>query len=481
MKLYNKSELTHSRIFFDKKPPMFLTVFIFFTMFLLVLAFIISSLLIRTYVVTAQGTVVTEDTTFVGSFTDGILVELLHEEGSFVEVGDVLFTISSGNEGLQYQSLLSQLEQQESILEVMDLFDRSLNNRINHMQNTGIQQEYYARIEHYLFAIQQETREQGHTRIDLNERIQSRADINQEITTLESNINILNATIKSLENQLEAIPQEITEYAYPSPAMPIEIPDDEQDEIEIPEPELVTIPNPEYDRLQQAMETATSERDGAQAERDGKISERDGLNTEITQLERQLESTNAGQTRIQLLAELGSSRTSAETRITELNSQIAAHQVQDGLYEVRANNTGYVHYLAPLREGMAVQRMQTIVEISKNQEEQMQIEAFIPAHHISRVELGQDVNIAIDGVNVHRYGTISGTLTAIDVGTMSQESEQGVQIFYRGIVTIHETYLEASSGDVINVLRSMPVTARIVYDRETYLDWLLNVLNFRNE
>lgn len=460
MRLYNKSELIHSRIFFDKNPPPFLTAFIFSTLFLLVLAYVISSLLIRTYVVTAQGTVVTEDTTFVGSFSDGVLVELMHEEGSFAYIGDVLFTVSSGNEGLQYQTMTAQLEQQESILEVMDLFEQSLNDRVNHMQNSGIQQEYYARVEHYLLTLQQEGREQGHTRTDISERRQSITSINQDITRLEGEVLTLNETEQTLRNQLTETPEEITEEYLD---------------------ETMTVPNPEIEHLGQEIESIVSQRDGLQAEIDGKISQREGYENEITQMERQLESTNAGQTRIQLLAELGSSRTSAETRITELESQIAAHQTQDGLYKVRANNTGYVHYLMPLREGMTVQRMHTIAEISKNQEDNMQVEAFIPAQRISRVEIGQDVNVAIEGVNVHRYGTIPGTLTSIDTGTMVQETPQGNMVFYRGIVTIHETYLEASNGDTVGVLRSMPVTARIVYERETYLNWLLNLLNFRNE
>ena len=479
MKLYNKSELTHSRIFFDKKPPPFLTVFVLFTMFLLVLAFVISSLLIRTYVVNAQGTVVTKDTTFVGAFTDGILVELRHEEGSFVHVGDVLFTVSSGNEGLQYQALLLQLEQQEEMLEVMDLFEISLNDRVNHMQNEGIQQEYYARVEHYLNAIQQETRDQGHTRADLNERRQRVLSINSEIRNLENDVNYLNTTEQSLRSQLQTTPNEITEYV--EPEIPVGMSDDELEEMGLGQSEQITVTNPEYERLEQEIESTVSEREGKQSEIDGKISQREGYENEIMQMERQLESTNAGQTRIQLLAELGTSRTTAQTRITELESQITAHQIQDGLYEVLANNNGYVHYLAPLREGMAVQRMQAIAEISENRYDHMQVEVFIDARQISRVELGQDVNVAIEGVNVHRYGTISGTLKSIDTGTMIQETPQGNMVFYRGIVMIHETYLEASNGDVVNVLRSMPVTARIVYERETYLNWLLNMLNFRNE
>lgn len=116
-----------------------------------------------------------------------------------------------------------------------------------------------------------------------------------------------------------------------------------------------------------------------------------------------------------------------------------------------------------------------------NLEDSMQVEVFIPAHQISRVELEQDVNVAVDGVNVSKFGTIPGKLTSIDMGTISQETAEGNMIFNRGIVSIDETYLEASNGDKVDVLRSMPVTARIVYERETYLNWILNMLQFTNE
>jgi len=441
---------------------MFLTIFILFTLLILITAFVISSLLTRTYVVTANGTVTTEDNTFVGSFADGILVELIHEEGSFVEFGDVLFTVSSGNEGLQYQILLSQLEQQESLLVAMDLFEKSLNDSTNHMQNTGIEQEYYARVEHYLKALEEDRENLGHIQEDLDDRRQRLATFNQEINRLGGEIDTLNTRESSLRTQLENAPQQPNG-------------NDENSE----EGTYWTV-NPEVDRLQQELDAAVSDRERLQAERDGKISEREGIEADITHFERRLSETTAGQTKINLLAELGASRTAAETRITELEGQVAAHQVQDGLYEVRANHTGYIHYLIPLREGMMIQRMQTIAEISENREDQMQVEVFIEARNISKVEIGQDVNVAIDGVNIQKYRTMSGTLASVDIGTMAQETEQGTMIFYRGIVTIHETQLEASNGDVVQLLKSMPVTARIVYERETYLDWILSLLNFRN-
>lgn len=477
MKLYSKSELTHSRIFFDKKPPMFLTIFILSVLFLVALFFFIISILTRTYVVSAQGEVTTEDLTFIGSFADGVVIELIHSEGSFVERGDVLFTVSSGAEGLQYQTLLEQLEHQEEILAAMDLFEQSIEERENHMTNSGIQQEYYARIQHYLLAIQNENAADATAAADLADKRRRVSNFDTDITRLDGEILALETQEASLESQIRNTPAEIEEAVEPPPTEYNE--DGEQ--IEVPPPAPVMIPNPEYTRLSGELEEARTERQGLEGQRDGYISERYNVQDEITREERQPDSTNVEQTRIQLLAELGASRTGAETRVVELETQIATHRTQDGLYEVRANQTGYMHYLLPLREGMMIQRMQSIAEISMNREDDMQVEVFIPAHQISRVEVGQDVNVAIEGVNVSKFGTIQGRLVSIDTGTMSQETSEGNMIFYRGIISIDNTYLQASNGDTVYVLRSMPVVARIVYESETYLNWILNMLQFTNE
>ena len=467
MKLYNKTELMHSRIFFDKKPPMFLTIFILSVLFLVALFFFITSILIRTYVVTAQGMVTTEDLTFVGSFTDGIVVELLQTEGSFVESGDVLFIVSSGVEGLQYQTLFEQLEHQEELLTVMDLFELSINERVNHMTNAGIQQEYYARVEHYLLSIRSDAANTTSMEEDLKEQRNQVRDLSANITRLNDEISVLEPIEERLQNQINNTPSEIEE-------------NNAQDDVydEMPS---VMIPNPEYINLNNEIEEIRSELQNLKGRRDGYTSERDSVQSDIRRQERQPESTNVEQTRIQLMAELGINRIAAETRIVELESEINILGIQDGLHEVRANQTGYVHYLLPLREGMMVQRMQSIAEISMNREDEMRVEVFIPAHRISRVEVGQDVNVAIDGVNISKYGTILGQLISIDVGTISQDTPQGNMIFYHAIVAINYTYLQASNGDTVYVLRSMPVTARIVYERETYLNWILSMLHFRNE
>lgn len=353
MKLYNKKELTHSRIFFDKQPPMFLTIFILSILFLVALFFFITSILTRTYVVNAQGRVTTEDLAFVGSFADGVIVELLYSENSSVEEGDVLFTVSSGAEGLQYQTLLEQFEHQEEILKAMDLFERSIEERVNHMTNAGIQQEYYARIEHYLLAIRNKNDSDAVTEAELNDQRQQVSNLNADISRLDGEIAILEATEARLASQISNTAAEIEEMT-PPPSIEY---DEDGELIEVPLPEPVMVPNPEYSRLNNELEAARSERQTLEGQREGYILERKGLQSDIKRQERQPGSTNAEQTRIQLLAELGTSRTGAETKIVELETQLETHRTQDSLYEVRANQTGYVHYLVPIREGMMVQRM----------------------------------------------------------------------------------------------------------------------------
>lgn len=245
MKLYNKAELTHSRIFFDKKPPIFLTIFILSMLFLVALFFFITSILTRTYVVTAQGMITTEDLTFAGSFTDGIVIDLIKPEGSFVEVGDVLFTVSSGVEGLQYQTLVEQLAHQQEILSTMDLFSLSIEERVNHMTNSGIQQEYYARIEHFLLAIQNESDQDRMMTAELNEQRDQVRDLNSDIDRLNNEISALQTTETSLRTQIYYTPAEIEEATEQSRTEY----DEYGESIEaLPLPPIMT-PNPDYVRL----------------------------------------------------------------------------------------------------------------------------------------------------------------------------------------------------------------------------------------
>ena len=54
-----------------------------------------------------------------------------------------------------------------------------------------------------------------------------------------------------------------------------------------------------------------------------------------------------------------------------------------------------------------------------------------------------------------------------------------MMVFYRANVKLENTSLNSKSGEVVELIRSMPVEARIVYEEESYLDWLINLLNLK--
>ena len=53
---------------------------------------------------------------------------------------------------------------------------------------------------------------------------------------------------------------------------------------------------------------------------------------------------------------------------------------------------------------------------------------------------------------------------------MTQESSNGNIILYKCEVIINEKELVASNQEKIQVVKSMPVVARIIYEKETYMD-----------
>ena len=54
------------------------------------------------------------------------------------------------------------------------------------------------------------------------------------------------------------------------------------------------------------------------------------------------------------------------------------------------------------------------------------------------------------------------------------------KILYHFSVSIDQIKLKDSKNNQIDAIKSMPVVARIVCVKETYLNWILDMLNFTN-
>ena len=174
---------------------------------------------------------------------------------------------------------------------------------------------------------------------------------------------------------------------------------------------------------------------------------------------------------------------SAENSIKEAESQIAAIDAQlsavgsgQAEYTVKAVSTGVLHLLGDYKTGMVVQTGSAVAIITPENSEVM-IEAYVSTSDMARMEEGDKVQIAVDGLIQSVYGNITGTVEKIDSNLTSMEGENGQSssVFKIGIKP-NSDYVVSKSGKKVNLSNGMTVEARITYDEVTYFNYVLEKL-----
>ncbi|AML45777.1 TPA: HlyD family efflux transporter periplasmic adaptor subunit [Streptococcus suis] len=466
MKLYNKSELRYSRIFFDKRPPAYAFILIFSTLATLIIAFAVSAYLPKNYIVKARGTSVITGTEYVSALSNGKIVTLHKKEGDSVKAGEVILSLSSGQEGLQTESLTKQLDKLKAKESLFQKYEQSLNEKVNYMANSGEEQEYYGKVEYYLSQLSSENYNDGSQYAKLQEEYTKLNKLVAEKSQLETDLSSYQSQLANLEAELATLSvQETAETNSDSETSSSSV-DTSSNSIQLEQL------NAKISEVKIKIETTTSSIQG-------KGTEIESLQSSIREMERSYNdpTSQAYNTYAQLISELGTARAANNKSITELEANLGIATGQDRGLTVSASSDGTLHYVTPLKQGMSVQQNQTVAEIAGSDREAY-VEAFVLATDISRVTVGAEVDIAITGVNSQKFGTLKGAVTQIDSGTITQETQNGNVSFYKVVVALEELTLKKDE-EIVVLQKDMPVEARIVYDNETYLDWILELLSFK--
>ncbi|HEM6031925.1 TPA: HlyD family efflux transporter periplasmic adaptor subunit [Streptococcus suis] len=466
MKLYNKSELRYSRIFFDKRPPAYAFILIFSTLATLIIAFAVSAYLPKNYIVKARGTSVITGTEYVSALSNGKIVTLHKKEGDSVKAGEVILSLSSGQEGLQTESLTKQLDKLKAKESLFQKYEQSLNEKVNYMANSGEEQEYYGKVEYYLSQLSSENYNDGSQYAKLQEEYTKLNKLVAEKSQLETDLSSYQSQLANLEAELATLSVKETAETNSDSETNSSSTDSSPNSIQLEQL------NTKISEVKTKIETITSSIQG-------KGTEIESLQSSIREMERSYNdpTSQAYNTYAQLISELGTARAANNKSITELEANLGISTGQDRGLTVSASSDGTLHYVTPLKQGMSVQQNQTVAEIAGSDREAY-IEAFVLATDISRVTVGAEVDIAITGVNSQKFGTLKGAVTQIDSGTITQETQNGNVSFYKVVVALDELTLKKDE-EIVVLQKDMPVEARIVYDNETYLDWILELLSFK--
>lgn len=463
MKLYNKSELRYSRIFFDKKPPAYAFILIISTTLILVGAFIGAAVIPKHYIVKANGNAVITGTEFLSAVGSGKVVTMHKSEGDMVKAGDVILSLSSGQEGLQADSLKKQLEKLRAKEGLFQKFEQSLNERVNHMANSGEEQEYYGKVEYYLSQLNSENYNKGSQSSKLQDEYVKLNKLILEKNQLDIDLQTTQNELAQLQQQLDSLlaSEQTTTTSSDVPTAPATITADTRSKLETKITELGT-------KIETIKTNITTKNNEIESQRSS-IKDMERTNNDPT--------SQAYNIYAQLISELGTARSNNNKSITELEANLGIATGQDKAYTILAASDGMLHYLVPLKQGMSIQQNQTVAEIS-GKGKAYYVEAFVVASDISRVFKGAKVEVAITGVNSQKYGTLKGKVKQVDSGTITQDTKDGNISLYKVIIELESLTLKHESETIV-LQKDMPVEVRIVYDKETYFDWILEMLSFK--
>lgn len=176
---------------------------------------------------------------------------------------------------------------------------------------------------------------------------------------------------------------------------------------------------------------------------------------------------------------------SAENAKLEISNQLVSVEAQlsaigngKSEYEVKATSTGRLHLLSEYKKGMVVQTATPVATITPENANTM-IEAYVSTADMARMQIGDDVQIEVSGLSQTIYGNIMGAVQQIDSNVTTMEGENGNTQMFKVRILPEVDYLVSKSGEKVNLANGMTVEARIIYDKLTYFDYLLEKLGVK--
>lgn len=152
----NITELRDSRILYEKDLPPFGYMLVAVTAVLLIAVIIWSVKTPKTYVIKSQGTVESTNKNYIMPAYSGEISQMNITEGSFVEKGDVLFTVKSTELDLQEDQVTGQIDMYTEKIEQLRKLERSVMDNQNYFDiDNENDRQYYNQFEAYQSQISQ--------------------------------------------------------------------------------------------------------------------------------------------------------------------------------------------------------------------------------------------------------------------------------------------------------------------------------------
>lgn len=173
------------------------------------------------------------------------------------------------------------------------------------------------------------------------------------------------------------------------------------------------------------------------------------------------------------ISEFTTERVQYEGEVNKVLAQKEALEKSKVQYEVRANKDGVVHLELAIHSGMVIQGG-TLIGSLTCKDKELSVEVMLPSQERPRVHIGNEVELAIGGLNQAEYGTINGEVVSIaEDATINNEDGS---VYFKVKIKPNETSLEDSKGEKVNLVVGMVTQTRVKYEKITYMKYLLEII-----
>lgn len=157
-------------------------------------------------------------------------------------------------------------------------------------------------------------------------------------------------------------------------------------------------------------------------------------------------------------------------RLVALEQQLIQKQDQLDRTEIRSPVSGRVNTVKITTLGGVVQPGEAIMEVTPV-DDQLMIETKVSPRDVAFIAPGMPASVKITAYDFSIYGDLRGTVTQISGDTVEEETANGVQAFYRVMVTTEKSYLERN-GEQLPIRPGMVAQVDIESGSRSVLSYL---------
>ena len=168
---------------------------------------------------------------------------------------------------------------------------------------------------------------------------------------------------------------------------------------------------------------------------------------------------------------ISQSITSAQSNVDNVEAQLDALNTGANDYYIYAPTSGVIHMDTPYKVGMVLSAGSALATVASENSD-LEIVAAVTVNDRPLLHVGDPCKIAITGLSEYSYGTLTGTVTAIDSDVTTSTSAS----YYKMTIKPDSTYVVSRSGDKVDLSNGMSVTARVEYDQVTYWEDAMEAL-----